>query len=69
MKKIAIFIILLGLGLTVFNAVTFFTTEKVVDIGNVEISKNKPHYLDWSPLVGIAIMGIGGVVLWKSYNK
>jgi cytochrome b subunit of formate dehydrogenase len=69
MKKVGIFIILIGLGLTIFTAFTFFTKEKVVDIGKVEITRDKPHHLYWSPLIGIAVMGIGGVVLWQSSKK
>ena len=69
MKKAGIFIILIGLGLTIFTAFTFFTREKVVDIGKVEITRNKPHHLNWSPLIGIAVMGIGGGVLWQSSKK
>ncbi|MFH1003990.1 MAG: hypothetical protein V1781_00590 [Bacteroidota bacterium] len=69
MKKAGIFIILIGLGLTIFTAITFFTREKVVDIGQVHITANKPHHLSWSPLIGIAVMGIGGVVLLLSPEK
>jgi cytochrome b subunit of formate dehydrogenase len=69
MKYTGIAIILIGLGLTIFSAFTFFTKEKVVDIGKLEITRDKPHNLSWSPLIGIAVMGIGGVVLWKSYKK
>ena len=63
MKKTGIAIIILGLILTVFTALTFFTKEKVVDIGDVHITRNKPHNLRWSPLIGIAVAGIGGVLL------
>lgn len=69
MKKTAISIIILGLILTVFTAITFFTKEKVVDIGEVHITKNKPHHLNWSPLIGIGVMGIGGVVLLVSSKR
>jgi LPXTG-motif cell wall-anchored protein len=69
MKKIGIIIIIIGLGLTLFSAFTFFSKEKVVDIGKLEITREKPHHLNWSPLIGIAIMGIGGVFLWRSYKK
>ena len=69
MKNAGIIIMLIGLGLTIFTAFTFFTKEKVVDIGKVEITRNKPHNLNWSPLVGIAVMGIGGVVLWQATKK
>ena len=69
MKKAGIFIIILGLALTIFSAVTFFTREKVVDIGSLEITANKQHHLSWSPLIGIAIMGVGGVVVLVSPKK
>jgi hypothetical protein len=69
MKIAGIVIILIGFGLTIITATTFFTTEKVVDIGKIEITRNKPHHLNWSPLIGAAMMGIGGVVLWQSYKK
>ncbi len=69
MKKTGIFIIILGLMLTVFTTVTFFTRGRVAKIGDVSIIANKRHHLKWSPLVGIAVMGIGGVVLWMSPKK
>jgi hypothetical protein len=69
MKYTGIAIILIGLGLTIFSAFIVFTKEKVVDIGKLEITRDKPHHLYWSPLIGIAVMGIGGVVLWKTYKR
>ena len=69
MKKAGIFIVLLGLGLTIFTAFTFFTKEKVLDVGKIEITSDKPHHLNWSPLVGIVVMVIGGGVLWQSSKK
>ena len=69
MKKAGIVIIIVGLLLTIFTAFTFFTREKVVDFGKVEITANKRHNLNWSPLIGIAVMGIGGVVLLVSSKK
>jgi hypothetical protein len=69
MKKVGILIIILGLGLTFFTAFTLFTKEKVVDLGVVEITKNKPHHLNWSPLIGIGVMAVGAAVVWQSGKK
>ncbi|MEI7725412.1 MAG: hypothetical protein WCK09_09925 [Bacteroidota bacterium] len=66
MKKIGILVILLGLGLTIFSVFTVFSKEKVIDLGTVEITRDKPHHLNWSPLIGIAVMAVGGAVLWQS---
>lgn len=69
MKTAGIIIIVIGLALTVFTAFTFFTKEKVVDIGKIEISRDEPHKLNWSPFIGVAVMAVGGVVLWRSNKK
>ncbi len=69
MKKIGFAIIILGLGLTLFTAFTFFTKEKVIDLGKVEITREKPHRLNWSPLIGIAVMAVGGVLIWQASRK
>jgi hypothetical protein len=69
MKKAGIIIILIGFAMTIFTAFTFFTREKVVDIGSVEITANKPHHLDWSPLIGVAVIGAGGIILLLPVKK
>jgi hypothetical protein len=69
MKKTGFVIIIIGALLTVFSAITFFTKEKVVDIGKVEISADKPHHLSWSPLIGVGVMVVGGVIVIASKNQ
>ena len=69
MKKVSIVVFLVGLVLTIFTTVTYFTKEKVVDLGKIEISRDKPHSFNWSPIVGVAIMGIGGILFWQTYNE
>ncbi|MES2619550.1 MAG: hypothetical protein V4615_01775 [Bacteroidota bacterium] len=69
MKAVGIILLVLGLGLTVFTGYTFFTKEKVVDIGKIEITKEKPHSFSWSPILGIVLMGAGGLVLWQASRK
>ena len=69
MKTTGFIIILIGLLLTIFTAFTFFTKEKVVDLGKIEITRNEPHRINWSPIVGIALMGVGGLVVWQSSKK
>jgi hypothetical protein len=69
MRLAGIIIIVIGLALTVYTGVTYFTREKVVDIGQIQITENKPHYLDWSPVFGVVVIAIGGVVLWQSSKK
>jgi uncharacterized membrane protein YidH (DUF202 family) len=69
MKTTGIVIIIIGILLTIFTAFTYFTKEKVVDIGKLEISRDKPHNLNWSPLIGVLVIGVGGVILWRSGKR
>ncbi len=69
MKTTGIILLVSGLLLTIFTSFSFFTKEKVVDLGPLEITKDKPHSFNWSPIVGIAVMGIGGVMIWQSGKK
>jgi len=69
MKNAGIVIVIIGLLLTIYTTFTCFTKEKVVDLGAIEITSDKPHHLSWSPLIGVAVMAIGGIVVWQSSKK
>ena len=69
MKKAGIVILLVGLLMTTYTGFTYFTREKVVDIGKLEITKENQHSINWQPYVGIGIMIIGGIVLVLGVNR
>jgi len=69
MKKAGIAILIIGLLLTIFTTFNYFTREKVVDLGEIEISANKKHRVAWSPLLGIGVMVVGGVVVLMASKK
>jgi hypothetical protein len=66
MKRAGIVIMIIGVLLTVFTAFTFFTKKKVVDLGSVEINADKRHHISWSPIVGVAVIAVGGVMTFVS---
>lgn len=68
MKKVGIFIILLGLGITIFTTISYFVNRKINVKEKIEITITKPLHFTFSPISGIAIMGIGGIVFWQTYN-
>jgi hypothetical protein len=69
MKKAGIVIFIIGLLLTIFTTVTYFSREKVVDLGELEITAKKQHNLNWSPLIGVAVMAVGGVMFFVTFKK
>lgn len=61
-KKIGIMLILVGLIMLMYTGFTYVTTENVVDLGPIEINKEKEHPVQWSPIVG-GIVLVGGIIL------
>lgn len=64
MKTNTFGIILMAVGIlmVVYTGFHYVTTENVVDLGPIEINKEKNHFVRWSPFIGIALL-IGGIVL------
>lgn len=60
MKKIGIIIFAIGLLITLFAGFNFVTQKKIVDIGELQITRDKNHIVTWSPLIGVAVMVVGG---------
>ena len=69
MKTAGIILLAVGLLITIFTGFKYVTKEKVVDIGKLEITKDENHFLSWSPLLGIAVMAIGGAVYFYGTKK
>lgn len=69
MKTTGMALLVIGLLLTIFTTFKFFTKEKVVDIGKLEITADKGHYMSWSPMIGVGIMILGGIVLYTAAKK
>jgi len=69
MKTAAIIILIVGLLMTLYTGFGFMTKEKVLEIGDVEITKDKHHTAAWSPLVGVGVMIIGGALLVVAKKK
>ncbi len=69
MKTTGIIVLIIGLALTIFTTFSYFTNRKVIDLGTVEITREEPHSLSWSPFIGLAVMTVGGFILLKARQK
>jgi hypothetical protein len=69
MKSTGKVIMIIGLLITLFTGFKYFTKEKVVDIGPVEITADKKHSFRWSPLVGVGVILVGGLVYFMESKK
>jgi hypothetical protein len=69
MKNLGIVIVVIGILMTVFTGFNVFTKKKVVDLGAVEINKTEKTPIYWSPITGLVLIGIGGIVLVAGRKK
>lgn len=61
-KTIGIVLIILGLIMIIYTGFNYVTKEKVVDLGPLQISAEKNHPVQWSPIVGVVLL-VGGIVV------
>ncbi len=69
MKVTGFFLFVIGLLLVVLPSFKFFSTETVIDLGEVEITHEKPHTFRLSPVIGVVVIVAGGVLVWQGFRK
>jgi len=69
MKKTGAVVLVIGILITIFTGFNFITREKVVDIGEVQITRDKNHSVAWSPLIGVAVIALGGGIMLFGSKK
>ncbi len=62
MRTTGIVLLIVGILMMVFNVINFTTEEKVVDLGPLEVNKEKEHTIGWPVYVG-GIVGVAGVIM------
>lgn len=63
MKRAGLIILVIGILITAYTGFNFVTKEKVVDIGPIEITKEKEHEVTWPSYLGIAVIVLGAGLL------
>ena len=63
MRTIAIALIVIGALMMVYTGFNYVTKEKVVDLGPLEINKEKSHPVSWPPIVGGVLLACGIVIV------
>ena len=62
-KTIGLIILITVLLIFLYSGFNYVIREKVVDKGNVQITKDNDHMIKWSPFIGIGVIVISGSIL------
>lgn len=68
MKTLGIALLVIGLVMTVFTSFNLVTEKKVVDIGEIEITKKEKTPIYWSPITG-GVLAVAGILVLLLNNK
>lgn len=58
-KTVGIILVVIGAIMVIYTGFNYVTSEKVVDIGPIEINADKNHFVQWSPYIGVVLLIIG----------
>jgi hypothetical protein len=61
-------LILVGAVVLIWGAFGFRTTEKVIDLGPIQATKETTHYTPYGPIAG-GLLLVGGIVLTVAAGK
>ncbi len=68
MKNLGIVLLAIGLIMTLFTGFNLVTRKKVVDIGDVQISRDEKTPIYWSPIVG-GVVAVAGLLILVTGKK
>ncbi len=61
-KTIGIILVAAGALMMLYTGFNYVTTEKVVDLGPIQINKEKQHSVKWPSILGAVII-VGGITV------
>ncbi len=61
-KTIGIVLAIIGILMMIYTGFSYVTTEKVIDLGPMQMSMEKENPVQWSPIVGVILL-VGGIVI------
>jgi hypothetical protein len=66
---IGIILLLVGVGALAYQGVHYTTRDTVVDAGPIKVTAEREHSLPLSPLLGVAALAAGTVLVIVSQRK
>jgi len=69
MKKDGIYIMLLGLAITILIAYFYFSKQHDYVMSKFVLTFGKSFHFNWAPMIGISVMAFGEFILWQSQNN
>jgi uncharacterized membrane protein YidH (DUF202 family) len=64
MKITGVILMIVGIVALIYGGIHYTTQKRAVDIGPIQIDKTEHHTIPLSPLVGVACLAAGGLMVF-----
>lgn len=68
-KILGIILAVIGILLMLNTGFNYITREKVIDLGRLEINREKNHTIYWTPIAGVVLLTGGILLIAATKNK
>lgn len=65
-KPIGIILIVIGIVMISYSGFNYVTTEKIVDVGPIQVEAKKNNFVKLSPVLGVIFLAGGLFILARS---
>jgi hypothetical protein len=63
MRALGVVLIVLGVIALAVPSITFFTRERVADVGFFQIDVSRPHTIVLNPIAGVVALAVGVILV------
>lgn len=63
LRSIGITFLAIGIIMIAYTGFSYVTTDKIVDLGAIKITKQTNHPVKWTPVFGAVLLAVGVVII------
>jgi uncharacterized membrane protein YidH (DUF202 family) len=67
-RTVGMVVVIIGIIMIAYTGFNYVTSEKVVDLGPIQINKKENHPVQWSPIIGVVLL-VGGILILVTGKK
>jgi LPXTG-motif cell wall-anchored protein len=62
-KNIGVLLVIIGVLMILYTGFNYVTTEEIIQMGPIQLKAKTNHPVQWSPIVGAALLLVGVLIL------